>query len=89
MSPVVSALLAFLAACFCSRRSLQLEILALRHQPTDRLFWAWLSRLWSGWQSALAFVQPHTMITWQRQLSSAKNVSHVPVTQAYLCSLAA
>jgi putative transposase len=81
MSPVVSALLTFLAACFCSRRSLQLEILALRHQlavyqcsvprpciqPTDRLFWAWLSRLWSGWQSALAFVQPHTVITWQRQ----------------------
>jgi putative transposase len=81
MSPVVSALLAFLAVCFRSRRSLQLEILALRHQlavyqcsvprpriqPTDRLFWAWLSRLWSGWHSALEFAQPHTVIAWQRQ----------------------
>jgi putative transposase len=81
MYPVVSALLAFLAACFRSRRALQLEILVLRHQlavyqcsvprpciqPTDRLFWAWLSRLWSGWQSALAFVQPHTVMAWQRQ----------------------
>ena len=64
-----------------SRASLHLEHLALRHQlavyqhtihrprlrPTDRLFWAWLSRLWSGWHSVLAFVQPHTVIAWQRQ----------------------
>lgn len=35
--------------------------------PTDRLFWAWLSRLWSAWQDALAFVQPRTVIAWQRQ----------------------
>jgi putative transposase len=81
MSSVVSALLAFLAACFRSRCSLQLEILALRHQlavyqcsvprpcihPTDRLFWAWLSRLWSGWHSALVFAQPNTVIAWQRK----------------------
>jgi putative transposase len=32
MPPVVSALLAFLAACFRSRRALWLEILALRYQ---------------------------------------------------------
>jgi putative transposase len=60
---------------------LHMEHLALRHQlavyqrsvprprlrATDRLFWAWVSRLWSGWQSALAFVQPRTVIAWQRQ----------------------
>lgn len=60
---------------------MQLEILALRHQlavyqrsvkrpqlqPADRLFWAWLSRLWSGWQQVLAFVQPRTVIAWQRK----------------------
>ena len=71
MLPVVSALLACVAGLFQSRASLHLEHLALRHQlaayqhtihhprlgPTDRLFWAWLSRLWPGWQSALAFVQ--------------------------------
>ena len=81
MPPVVSALLAFVVALFRSRASLHLENLALRHQlmvyqhtvhrphlrPTDRLFWAWLSRLWSGWQSALAFVQPRTILAWQHQ----------------------
>ena len=81
MLPVISALLAFVAGLFRSRASLCLEHLALRHQlavyqqtvhrprlhPTDRLFWAWLSRLWPGWQDALAFVQPRTVIAWQRQ----------------------
>jgi putative transposase len=81
MSPVISALLAFMAALFRSRASLYLEHLALRHQlavyqrsvprphlhATDRLFWAWVSRLWSGWQNALVFVQPRTVIAWQRQ----------------------
>jgi transposase InsO family protein len=81
MPPVVSALLAFVAALFQSHASLCLENLALRHQipvyqqtahrprlrPTDRLFWAWLSRLWTGWQEALAFVQPRTILAWQHQ----------------------
>jgi putative transposase len=81
MPPVISALLAFVVALFRSRRSLHLEHLALRHQlavyqrsvprphlhAMDRLFWAWLSRLWSEWQSALAFVQPRTVITWPHQ----------------------
>lgn len=31
------------------------------------MFWAWLSRLWLGWQDALAFVQPRTVIVWQQQ----------------------
>jgi putative transposase len=81
MPPVISALLAFMAALFWSRASLHLEHLALRHQlaiyqqtvhrprlrPTDRLFWTWLSRLWPAWQDALAFVQPRTVIAWQHQ----------------------
>jgi len=60
---------------------MQLEILALKHQlavyqhsvkrpslqPTDRLFWAWLSRLWSGWQQVLEVVQPRTVIAWQKK----------------------
>ena len=80
MLPVISALLAFVVGLFRSRASLCLEHLALRHQlavyqqtiarprlqSTDRLFWAWLSRLWSGWRNALAFVQPRTVIAWQR-----------------------
>jgi putative transposase len=81
MPPVVSALLAFVAALFQSHASLCLEHLALRHQlavyrqtvhrprlrPTDRLFWVWLSRLWTGWQAALTFVQPRTILAWQQQ----------------------
>ena len=59
MLPVISAFLACMAALFRARTSLHLEHLALRHQlavyqrslsrprlcATDRLFWAWLSRL--------------------------------------------
>jgi hypothetical protein len=81
MPPVVSALLAFVVALCRSRASLCLENLALRHQvaiykqtvsrprlrPSDRLLWGWLSRLWSGWQEALAFVQPRTVMAWQRK----------------------
>jgi putative transposase len=72
MASIVSALVAFMAALFRSHASLRLENLALRHQlavyqqtvhrprlrPADRVFWTWLSRLWSGRQQALAFVQP-------------------------------
>jgi hypothetical protein len=36
-------------------------------QPADRLLWVWLSRLWPGWQDALEFVQPRTVIAWQKQ----------------------
>jgi hypothetical protein len=31
------------------------------------VFWAWLARLWPGWHAALAFVQPGTVIAWQRK----------------------
>jgi transposase InsO family protein len=81
MCPIISALLACVAGLFRSRASLCLEHVALRHQlavyqrsvpqprlrSTDRVLWAWLSRLWSGWREALAFVQPRTVIAWQRQ----------------------
>jgi transposase InsO family protein len=60
---------------------MRLEILALRHQlavyqhsvkrpqlrPADRFFWACFSRLWSEWQHALEFVQPRTVLAWQKQ----------------------
>jgi putative transposase len=79
MLPVISALLCFVVSLFRSQAALRLENLALRHQlavyqqalhrprlrPSDRLFWVWLSRLWPGWQAALAFVQPRTVIAWQ------------------------
>jgi putative transposase len=33
----------------------------------DRIFWVWLSQLWSNWRSVLAIVQPETVIQWHRQ----------------------
>ena len=81
MPPIVSILLASIGTWFHSRVSMQIEIVALRHQiavykhtitgphlrTSDRVFWAWLSRLWPSWQDALAFVQPRTVIAWQKK----------------------
>ncbi len=81
MLPVLSALLAFVVTFFQSRQTMHLKILALQHQvavykqtvarprlrPSDRVFWAWLSRLWPSWQGALQFVQPRTVIAWQHR----------------------
>ena len=78
---LIAGLLACVATWCTSSASLRLEHLALRHQlsvdkqrvprprlrPSDRVCWAWLARLWSGWHAALAFVQPRTVIAWQRK----------------------
>jgi hypothetical protein len=78
----LATLLATLSSILRSRAALELENLALRHQIgvlqrsarkrpklilLDRLFWAWLSRVWSDWRSALAIVQPETVIAWHRR----------------------
>ena len=31
------------------------------------MLWAWLSRVWAGWQDALVFVKPETVIAWRRK----------------------
>ena len=77
----LTTLLGTLSAIFRSRVALELENLALRHQtgvlqrsarkrpkliPADRLLWVWLSRIWSGWRSALAIVKPETVVAWHR-----------------------
>lgn len=81
MKNVVFSLLRFLFSLFRSRLSLQTENMALRHQlslyqrsdmrpninPTDRIFWSWLSRAWSRWREVLVFVKPATVIAWQRK----------------------
>jgi putative transposase len=62
-------------------RQLALENVALRQQlavykrtvgrPTlrrsDRLVWAWLSRVWTEWRAALVIVAPDTVLRWQRR----------------------
>ena len=81
MDTVLLALIAFLTATIRSRASMQLEIVALRHQlavyqrlgkhprltPADRILWSWIARLWSRWREALVIVQPRTVISWQRR----------------------
>jgi transposase InsO family protein len=60
---------------------MQVEILALRHQlavyqrtaarprlkPSDRILWAWLFAVWSGWREVLVTVRPETVIAWRRR----------------------
>jgi transposase InsO family protein len=74
-------LVAAASAAFRSRAALQLGNLALRHQlgvlqrsvkrprltATDRLLWAWLSRVWVDWRSALVIVKPATVIAWHQR----------------------
>jgi putative transposase len=82
VASVLVALLHSLGFVVRSRASLHLEILALRHQPavvnrtrrprlrltaTDRVLWAWLSRTWRDWRSALHMVQPDTVVAWHRR----------------------
>jgi len=38
-----------------------------RLRKHDRVFWVWLSRLWSGWRSCLMIVKPETVIRWHRE----------------------
>src|SRR5438105_13332400 len=63
--------------------AMQAEIIALRHQvlvlqriqktkrlllrPPDRWLWISLSRVWSGWRSALIIVKPETVLSWHRK----------------------
>jgi hypothetical protein len=68
---IIKAICLLIRAFLVSRLSLAAENLALRQQVAvyrqsvkrpklrlrDRVFWVFLSRLWSNWRSALAFVQ--------------------------------
>jgi len=81
MPPVVYAILSALGALSRSQRSLRVENIALQHQlaiykrtvkrprirPEDRVLWSWLSRHWAPWREVLVFVQPATVIAWQRK----------------------
>jgi hypothetical protein len=82
MLNILSTPLATLRSILRSRAALELENLALRHQigvlrrsarrrakltQLNRLFWAWLSRIWSDWRSALTTVQPESVRAWHRR----------------------
>jgi hypothetical protein len=78
---LLTTLLAALRAIFRSRAALELENLALRHQigvlqrsttkrpkltAGDRRLWVFLSRVWRDGRSALALVQPETVVAWHQ-----------------------
>ena len=83
MFVIILSLLCSIRQGFQTHAAIQAEILALRHQllvvqrstrthkfrltVSDRLLWVWLSRLWSGWRSALVIVKPETVIAWHRK----------------------
>ena len=81
MKTVLRTLFSTIKFAASSRVSLQLEVLALRHQlavyqrtsgrphlkPADRILWAWLAKRWDGWREALVFVKPATVLAWQRR----------------------
>ena len=75
---VVQLFFVFLRSILRSQTELAAENLALRQQlaipkekakrprlrPRDRVFWVWLSKLWSNWRSVLVIVQPATVVRW-------------------------
>src|SRR5215469_1194120 len=83
MWPTVIALLAAIRSTLRTRADLEAEIMALRHQLAvvqqtaprrprlswaDRLFWVLLSKVWTGWRSAVRIVKPATVVSWHRRL---------------------
>jgi putative transposase len=82
MMSVLLLLLLTLRGSARSHAALQLEVLELRHQlqllqrtrprrlrlaTADRWLWVGLSRIWTGWRTALVIVKPETVIAWHRQ----------------------
>jgi transposase InsO family protein len=79
---ILSALVSLLACRFRGRVSLELELIALRHQLTvlrrqrpgrprlfraDRLLWVWLYRIWPQALHIMVLVKPTTVIQWHRK----------------------
>ena len=76
----IQMIFVFLRSLLRSQVQLAVENLALRQQLSvvsqkaerprlrnrDRIFWAWLSRLWSNWRSVLVIVQPETVVRWHQ-----------------------
>ena len=75
------SIVAFFVAFLRDKSELAVENVALRQQLAvlqhsarrpklrrrDRIFWVWLSKLWTNWRSALLIVKPETVVVWHRQ----------------------
>src|SRR5579872_3894147 len=82
MFTILSAMVSLTSFRFRRRASLELELLALRHEVAvlrrqrpgrislhrgDRLLWAWLYRTWPRCLRAMVLVNPATVVQWHRQ----------------------
>jgi len=82
MIALLSAVGSLLSFRVRSRASLELELVALRHQvtvlrrqrpgrprlfSTDRLLWTWLYRLWPQVLNTMVLVKPATVVQWHRK----------------------
>ena len=81
MLDFLAFLLRLVTAPFRAGFDREVEVLVLRQQLAiyqrsvprprlrlrDRLFWCWLSRLWSRWKDVLVIVRPATVIAWRRR----------------------
>jgi putative transposase len=82
MMTILSALVSILAFRVRNRASLELELIALRHQvavlrrqrpgrlrllSADRLLWVWLYRIWPQVLNAMVLVKPATVVQWHRK----------------------
>jgi putative transposase len=81
MITILFAFVSLLSFRVRSRASLELELIALRHQVTvlrrqrpgrlrlfraDRLLWTWLYRVWPQVVNAMVLVKPATVVQWHR-----------------------
>src|SRR5271167_639792 len=81
MLTILSAMVSLVSFRFRRRASLEMELLALRHQLAvlrrqpgrawlrggDRLLWAWLYRTWPRCLKVMVLVKPATVLQWHRQ----------------------
>jgi len=82
MIALLSAVGSLLSFRVRSRASLELELVALRHQvtvlrrqrpgqprlfSTDRLLWVWLYRIWPQILNTMVLVKPATVVRWHRK----------------------
>ena len=82
MITLLSAVGSLLSFRVRSRASLELELVALRHQvtvlrrqrpgrprlfSTDRLLWVWLYRIWPQVLDTMVLVKPATVVQWHRK----------------------
>ena len=82
MHPILRAIVSLVSFRLRSRASLELEVLALRHQlgvlrrkqkkiihvsKADRLLWTLLYRIWPRALDAMVLVKPDTVIEWHRK----------------------